>query len=218
MRGFSEALLLVAFTLLPSLFVNGQLRQTSSFKPVRRNSVLRGLLVSRQGVCDPGFVGCEATGCCPVGWNCCVDGNCCDPTTYCALASNGIIGCCDNGEICSGPVGGPTTINGPAPTQPLPPPVPVPTTPTVAPPVPTTPTVPVPTTPTFNSSPPVVNPVPTQTTVNSVPNVVSTPTTAAAATTTTKSSGFPGISSDAGQAKLYRPLLLMLVGVLLAAI
>ena len=72
MRGFSESLLLVAFTLLPSLFVNGQLHQTSSFKPVRRNSVLRGLLISRQGVCDPGFVGCEATGCCPTGWNCCV--------------------------------------------------------------------------------------------------------------------------------------------------
>ena len=34
--------------------------------------MLKGLLVSRQGLCDPGFVGCEATGCCPVAWNCCV--------------------------------------------------------------------------------------------------------------------------------------------------
>jgi len=215
MRGFSEALLLVAFTLLPSLFVNGQeLHSTSNFKPVRRNSVLRGLLVSRQGVCDPGFVGCEATGCCPTGWNCCVDGNCCDPTTYCALASNGIIGCCDNGAICSGPVGGPTTINAPpATTPPVPP---VPTTPTVVPVprptstvnpvVPTTPTatpLPVPTTPTFNSGT-----VPTQTTVNTV---VSSPTPS-----TTGGSGFPSINA-AGQAQLYQPLL-VLVGVLLAAI
>ena len=94
-----------------------------------------------------------------------------DYSTYCALASNGIIGCCDNGEICSGPVGGPTTINGPppppTPTLPPPPPVvPVPTTPTVPVPTPTANPVPVPTTPTFNSSPVVPVP-PTQTTVNS---------------------------------------------------
>ena len=48
----------------------------------------------------------------------------CGYSTYCDLASNGNIGCCDNGKICSGPVGGPSTINVPPPTQTLPPPQP----------------------------------------------------------------------------------------------
>ena len=65
--------LLVAFILLPWLLVNGLDGLTPAFdyKPAPRNAVIRGLLVSRQGVCSAGFVGCEATGCCPTGWNCC---------------------------------------------------------------------------------------------------------------------------------------------------
>ncbi len=38
-----------------------------------------------------------------------VDGSCCRPNYYCGLASNGIIGCCPDGLICSGPVNGPST-------------------------------------------------------------------------------------------------------------
>ena len=74
MPRFSKVLLLVSFTLLSSLFVNGiqELSPTVNYKHSRRNGVIRGLLVSRQDVCDPGFVGCEATGCCPVSWNCCI--------------------------------------------------------------------------------------------------------------------------------------------------
>ena len=37
---------------------------------------------------------------------------------YCVIASNGIIGCCPNGKICSGPVGEPNTIPPPPPPPP----------------------------------------------------------------------------------------------------
>jgi len=116
----------------------------------------------------PGFLECQATGCCPIAWNCCIDGNCCQPNTYCGLADNGIIGCCDNGQICTGSVGGPTTGTVPAP-------VPVPTT----------------------------TPV--------VDTTVTTPTSSSSS-----SSGLP-LFSAAGQAELYRPLLVVLVGVLVVA-
>jgi hypothetical protein len=80
MRRFTEVLLLVACTLLPSLLVNGlqdsELLPTVNYKPQvglqRRNTVIRGLLVSRQGLCNPGFFVCEAIGCCPTGSSCCM--------------------------------------------------------------------------------------------------------------------------------------------------
>ena len=86
MRGFSEAtlsVLLVAFTLrvVPSLFVNGQLRPTSNYKPARRSTVIRGLLVTRQDYCQPGFDLCESIGCCLTGWNCCI-GSSLPPTFF----------------------------------------------------------------------------------------------------------------------------------------
>ena len=51
----------------------------------------------------------------------------CGYRTNCVLGSNGIIGCCPIGELCSGPAGNPTTIsNVPPPTLPVP--LPTPTT------------------------------------------------------------------------------------------
>ncbi|KAF9050617.1 hypothetical protein BJ165DRAFT_1525835 [Panaeolus papilionaceus] len=38
------------------------------------------------------------------------DGSCCYPNYYCAIASNGIIGCCPDGKLCSGPVDDPTIV------------------------------------------------------------------------------------------------------------
>ena len=83
MRGFAEVLLLVACTLIPSLFANGLqgLLPTINHGRGRRNAVIRGLLVSRQGICETGFVVCEAIGCCPIGWNCC-DGSSLPPTFF----------------------------------------------------------------------------------------------------------------------------------------
>ena len=46
--------------------------------------------------------------------------------TYCVLGTNGVVGCCPNGELCSGPA--PTDNNPPPPPPPLPPPPPVTTT------------------------------------------------------------------------------------------
>ena len=77
MPRFSEVvLLLVSFTLLPLLFVNGSqvLRPAVNYKLSQRNAVpvIRGLLFSRQQ-CESGFNVCSGsiTGCCPVTWKCC---------------------------------------------------------------------------------------------------------------------------------------------------
>ncbi|KAF8806369.1 hypothetical protein BYT27DRAFT_7190922 [Phlegmacium glaucopus] len=117
MRRFTGVLLLAACTLLllPLSFANGlhPLHPTSKHSALfQKSAVIRGLLNTRQSFsyCPGGYFTCEATGCCPGGWNCCRDGNCCDPGSYCVLASNGIIGCCPDGEVCSGPAGDPNTI------------------------------------------------------------------------------------------------------------
>lgn len=98
----------------------------------------------------------------------------CGYSTVCVLASNNIYGCCPDGEVCSGPVGGPTTI------EETPPPTgtdtdtlaPVPTPTTVNTLVPTTVvnSQPLPTTPTFNSVPGGTQELPTEApTDNTVP-------------------------------------------------
>ncbi|PPQ94335.1 hypothetical protein CVT25_000294 [Psilocybe cyanescens] len=78
----------------------------------KRPTTIRGLLdiAKRQGFCPAPQFGCEFNFCCPnTNWRCCSDGSCCQPDTNCVLASNGIIGCCPDGEICSGPVGPPVS-------------------------------------------------------------------------------------------------------------
>ncbi|KDR74619.1 hypothetical protein GALMADRAFT_227106 [Galerina marginata CBS 339.88] len=80
-----------------------------------RSAIIRGLidLDQRQTYyyCPAPAYSCVYNGNCCVNSNypCCRGGVCCYPGTYCVLASNGNIGCCDDGEICSGPVGNPTT-------------------------------------------------------------------------------------------------------------
>ncbi|PPQ75219.1 hypothetical protein CVT25_013335, partial [Psilocybe cyanescens] len=83
-----------------------------AFKSVaeKRPATIRGLLdlAKRQGFCPIPQFPCEFNFCCPnIDWQCCFDGSCCQPDTYCVLASNGIVGCCPDGELCSGPVGPP---------------------------------------------------------------------------------------------------------------
>ncbi|PPQ68820.1 hypothetical protein CVT24_007705 [Panaeolus cyanescens] len=64
--------------------------------------------------CNAPKVSCMVRYCCQnSSWNCCVDGSCCYPNYYCAIASNGNIGCCPDGKRCSGPVDDPTTIGHP---------------------------------------------------------------------------------------------------------
>lgn len=73
MQRLTEVLLLAACMLFPALFVNGLqgIQPTVKYQPVRRQAVIRGLLVLRQSLCPNGFNECEAIGCCPLGWNCC---------------------------------------------------------------------------------------------------------------------------------------------------
>ena len=157
MPRFSEVvLLLVSFTLLPSLIVNGfqELSRTVNYKYTRRDAVIRGLLFSRD--CSPGLNVCEIVGCCPASWECCAGSS--YPSTIlsfsssiadlnflrfhmlsawaslsnwlqvtmvwsirgyrtnCELASNGLIGCCPNGELCTGPAEFPSIVGTLSPT------------------------------------------------------------------------------------------------------
>ncbi|KIK67564.1 hypothetical protein GYMLUDRAFT_37719 [Collybiopsis luxurians FD-317 M1] len=86
---------------------DGQAFQPTIKGGAKKDATIRGLLGRRQVSCDPGWGFCDNTGsCCPLGGECCSDGNCCDSGFYCAIGSNGIIGCCPNGELCSGPAPG----------------------------------------------------------------------------------------------------------------
>jgi hypothetical protein len=58
-------------------------------------------------------------GCIPISYECCPDlkGGC-PATDYCSLGDNGVYGCCEDGEVCSGDGGASTsTIFGKAPTS-----------------------------------------------------------------------------------------------------
>lgn len=76
MRRFTEVLLLAACILLPPWLVNGleAFQPAIKYKAEQKNTVIRGLLVTRQSYyyCpDAGDYICESTHCCPGGWNCC---------------------------------------------------------------------------------------------------------------------------------------------------
>ncbi|PPQ68821.1 hypothetical protein CVT24_007706 [Panaeolus cyanescens] len=84
-----------------------------------RTPTIRALLLpehDRRQVyyCTAPKITCMTRYCCQdSSWNCCIDGSCCYPNYYCARASNGNIGCCPDGEVCSGPVDDPTTVGRP---------------------------------------------------------------------------------------------------------
>jgi len=69
-------------------------------------NVIRGLLdrsriSSRQNDgCQAGYSSCDVNWCCPSTNVCCTGGFCCAGGTYCDVV-NGILGCCQNGEICT---------------------------------------------------------------------------------------------------------------------
>ncbi|KAF5393467.1 hypothetical protein D9757_000471 [Collybiopsis confluens] len=65
---------------------------------VEGGKLIRGLL-GRQEFCDPGYGLCSNGGCCPLGGECCQQNGCCLEGSYCDLGSNGIVGCCPNGEL-----------------------------------------------------------------------------------------------------------------------
>jgi hypothetical protein len=78
----------------------------------KSTAAIRGLLGRQINECDPGFGLCSnVDGCCPIGGECCTDsdGGCCDAGFYCTVGSNGVGGCCLNGESCSGPAPDPST-------------------------------------------------------------------------------------------------------------
>ena len=74
MKRFTELLLLLVACTLPPFFVNSfQALQTSSIEndSIRRDSMIRGLLVPREVSCESGSDVCETTHCCPTNWTCC---------------------------------------------------------------------------------------------------------------------------------------------------
>ncbi|KAJ7495136.1 hypothetical protein FB451DRAFT_363224 [Mycena latifolia] len=81
------------------------LRPHKHHSTLNQPGVIRGLLVPRQGVCDPGFFPCDdSLGCCQSGETCCTGGGCCEAGFYCDT-----IGCCANGETCGGATTGCTS-------------------------------------------------------------------------------------------------------------
>jgi hypothetical protein len=76
----------------------------------KSTAAIRGLLGRQINECNSGFSLC-GDDCCLIGSECCTDsgGGCCDPGFYCTVGSNGVGGCCLNGEICSGPAPDPST-------------------------------------------------------------------------------------------------------------
>ena len=131
------ALILAAFFFslqyLPLVLADTTLLPTLKFEAEPRNALIRGLIdreidKRQYSYCPAPMYRCEYSHCCPnTNHPCCrgksiiwpllitgiifhVGGTCCWPNTYCALASNGNIGCCPVGEVCSGPVNDPRTI------------------------------------------------------------------------------------------------------------
>jgi len=112
------------FTVMHHFLVTFCLPRETLKYDARRNAVIRGLLYTRQtDFCPPGLVTCSVSQqtCCSTttGESCCSDGSCCDSTTYCVLGTNGIVGCCPNGQVCSGPSPNQTTttFDGPSPSS-----------------------------------------------------------------------------------------------------